>query len=508
MMDRIAIPASRVAMAFALLGSVPVGLGQPNNAATPREAAGLFEAVPGEVVARDAHALSRRAVTVNFTMLDALEQAGGGALTLNLLETTAFQAQIDQVESRLYGRYSLSGHIAGAPGGTVQLVVHDGVLVGVIHTNDNRTFDIRYTPEGVHVVREVQPRTFGRCAVEPRHGVAHEPDDSDEQRPAEEDGVGDGLRGVGTADDGSTLDVLVVYSNVTRAAAGGTAAIEAEVQLAVDVANGAYSHSAMQPRLRLVHTEEIAYDEAAFDFGDHLDRLWGMTDGYMDSVHELRDRVGADFVSLIVEDNDPDIFGNGTCGVGYVMGTLSTTFERDAFTVVNRECAADNWSFAHEVGHNQGCAHNRENAGVDGLYTYSYGHRFTGTNGVDYRTIMSYIGDGDWIRVNHFSNPNIMHQGTPTGVPVGQAGEAHNAQTIDLTRFTTARFRGERTWVDPSWGGAEDGLFATPHNTLIEGIAGSKDDGTVVMFGGAVPYTGTISKPLLLNAYGGSAVIE
>ena len=37
---------------------------------------------------------------------------------------------------------------------------------------------------------------------------------------------------------------------------------------------------------------------------------------------------------------------------------------------------AQAYVLAHEVGHNRGCAHNREDAGVPGAYDYAYGHRF------------------------------------------------------------------------------------------------------------------------------------
>ena len=450
-----------------------------------------------------------RPVEIDFAPLDAIEAEAGGVLLLNLFRDASLTVVIETVASRLPGRYSLAGHCDSDPDATVHLVVHDGVLVGVVRAGNGETYDIRYSAEQVQIVHQADPRRFGECATGPEQGVAYPPADPNAAGIKDETGSGNGngTRSGGVADDGSTLDVLVVYSNVTRQAAGGTSAIEATVQLAVDVANAAYANSAIAPRLQLVHTQEVSYDEIAFQFSDHLDRLWGMTDGDMDGVHELRERVGADIVSLIVEDNDPDVFGNGVCGIAPVMQTLSAAFERDAFSVVNRDCSADNWSLAHEVGHNQGCAHNRENASVNGLYSYSYGHRFAGTDGNDYRTIMSYIGSGTWERIAYFSNPSVSFQGTPTGLPIGQAGEAHNAATINSSRFVAAQFRQTRAWVDFGWGGLENGLFETPYNTLAAGIAGACVGGQLVFKAGNSAATATISTPLLLNSYGGSAII-
>ena len=63
--------------------------------------------------------------------------------------------------------------------------------------------------------------------------------------------------GITAADDGSTFDVIVVYTPSARAAAGGTAAMNALINLAAAKTNTAYLRSGVVPRLRLVHQEEV-----------------------------------------------------------------------------------------------------------------------------------------------------------------------------------------------------------------------------------------------------------
>jgi hypothetical protein len=59
-----------------------------------------------------------------------------------------------------------------------------------------------------------------------------------------------------------------------------------------------------------------------------------------------------------VDDTDP-------CGLEKTHGIAHCPADADyAFTVVNWLWAVYDFVLAHEVGHNQGCTHDRENAGT------------------------------------------------------------------------------------------------------------------------------------------------
>ena len=88
-----------------------------------------------------------------------------------------------------------------------------------------------------------------------------------------------------------TIDVAVFHTPTAREAAGGAAAIAAAIDLMVAETNQAYAASGIHQRLRLVGGSEVAYDETGNSYVD-LNRLRDPSDGYMDEVHAVRDRVG------------------------------------------------------------------------------------------------------------------------------------------------------------------------------------------------------------------------
>ena len=111
------------------------------------------------------------------------------------------------------------------------------------------------------------------------------------------------------------IDVAVVYTRAARDAAGGVAAIEAEIDLMVAETNQAYETSGVNHRVALVDRSEVPYSETG-DGSLYLDHLRDPSDGHLDDVHTLRDRVGADLVHMIVAEAD-DI-----CGKAYRPGVF------------------------------------------------------------------------------------------------------------------------------------------------------------------------------------------
>jgi hypothetical protein len=317
------------------------------------------------------------------------------------------------------------GRIEGEPIGDVVLALVDGVLSGSA-VWPGGTYRIRFDGS-THVVEQLDPGQF------PEDGCFREV-----PAPAAEAGA----EAVANADDGSLVDVLVVYTPAARAAAGGTASMLSQFNLAVAETNTGYANSNAIQRLRLAAAQEISYAESgvtAADMSTDLDRLTAPADGFMDSVHALRDTYHADVVSLLVTGyNNP----NGACGIAWLMANNSPAFAPYAFSVVDRSCATGYYSFGHEIGHNMGLNHARSDPTGTGAYPYSYGYKNPGNA---FRTVMAYNCPVSCPRVLHFSNPNVTYGGNPTGVDVASPTSAYNALSLNNARVTVANWRQSST---------------------------------------------------------------
>jgi hypothetical protein len=382
--------------------------------------------------AADTDVLRSRSVSVRLDQmfLDSQSRARraptiADQLHLNLFPDVATFATLRRVDIRPPDSITWVGSIDGAPSnGTVALTVSEGVLHGTVRVYGRGLFRIRWVDDDLYEVQEIRAQRL-RC--EP----LMVPAPRDTPQPHAPRGGG----GATSADDGSQIDVLVLYTDQARSGAGGQQQIDAAIDNAVSEANTALDNSEISTRLHLVQKRLVDYTESE-DSSTDLLRLQATDDGYMDSIHDQRNVFHADLVALVVETTQ-----SGVGGTAYQMTDLGSDNANWAFSVTKRT-KLDDQTLAHELGHNMGCAHARddyEDAGPHGVYSYSYGHHWIGFTG-SYRTIMSYDHFLDLQRrISHFSNPDVQYRAYATGVD-GPDG-ADNARTINNTAFTVANFR-------------------------------------------------------------------
>lgn len=237
-----------------------------------------------------------------------------------------------------------------------------------------------------------------------------------------------------TGQDGELIiDIAILLTPEMVTAYGSLNAAIAEANNAIASANTAYVNSEIAQELRLVYVGASATTQGA-DMGDDLARLATPNDGAFDEAQTIREAYGADMVSLLWHEDVPS-----SCGIAYIMQAayIGPVFADYAYSVVMDACATGNYSFAHELGHNMGAAHNIADAGGQAAYNYSYGYHFTGTNAQHYRTVMAYAsGLSGETRVPYFSNPDVQFQGAATGTV-----NANNALTLNNTAPVVAAFR-------------------------------------------------------------------
>ena len=355
-----------------------------------------------------------RAVRVDFERFAvSAGKAAGSELRLNLFPDASFTAVLDRVAFETADSVSWVGHLKGMTETHVALVAGGGSLVGSV-VLPGAAYRIRSTPKGFHVVEQLDLSAF------PEGAEPLEVEETAVRRPRR---PGRGTK----ADDGSVIDLLVVYTPAARSAAGGRQKIENLIALGVTETNTAFTNSGIQTRLRLVHRAEIQYTESTERIGIDLQRLRITDDGYMDSVHALRNHYKADLVMLV---------GNSAvnaCGVAYVMSTIGPAFESSAFSYIARQCISPTYGFGHELAHNMGSDHAPDDAIGPAAYPYSYGYKDPLFR---FRTMMAYPCTQPCTRILRFSNPRIPYNGRPTGTALQD-----NAQSINNVRQTVANFR-------------------------------------------------------------------
>ena len=217
-----------------------------------------------------------------------------------------------------------------------------------------------------------------------------------------------------------TIRVLVAY---TAGAAKHYAGIETDlIALAIEDANQSFRNSGIgNVQLELSYAYQTAYVESGSHF-DHVFRFAGTSDGYMDEVHELRNRYAADVGLLIVDD------ANG-CGLA---AEVYARPER-AFAAIHHGCAANMYSLAHEIGHLIGSRH--DPALDESTMPFAFGHGYV--HGTQWRTMMAYKDSCDGcMRLPLWSNPDVTVHGLPAGDET-----SNNARVIAEQAARVANFR-------------------------------------------------------------------
>lgn len=333
-----------------------------------------------------------------------------------LPDGTVHELVITRFKDNAIGGYSAFGHIKGQPKNKVVInAVNDEAFAGTIIVDDI-SFKITPKSDGVSVVEQILGPEY-QCG-----GGKHSTHDieSGVQQQIDEQMNAYNHDDVQTSAT-SQVDVMIIYTPAARNGAGGTNNMMALAQQSVDQMNLSLQNSRVNAFVNLVYSGEVSYSETGSGYTD-LD--WVTANS---GVARLRDQYGADLVGMIIENP-----GN-LCGLGWYMGTPSPNFASRGFQITRRSCIGG-WTVAHEFGHNMGLQHDEANAGgTPGPYQYNYGHILSNNT----HTIMAYGSSCNWCpAINHFSNPDVSYNGSPTGTAYH-----NNARRLNDTRKIVANFR-------------------------------------------------------------------
>ena len=237
------------------------------------------------------------------------------------------------------------------------------------------------------------------------------------------------------ADTGNLIDVMVLYTRAARIKRGN---IDSFLQEAFDNARRHYENSDISFRLRRVLARETSYVESG-NISNDLVALGTPGDGHMDEVQALRDRHGADLVHLFISGTTPSSGDTIVCGVAPYAHT--SDLAHLAFGVTAVECESGREStFTHEIGHNQGAAHDIANVSNSAQFSYGYGNCNSRTG---WATVMAYVGINNSCtrQISYFSSPSVRYQGVPTG----DAQRMDNRRVLVSTARAVANHRQSTT---------------------------------------------------------------
>ncbi len=290
----------------------------------------------------------------------------------------------------------------------VMLTFKSGYAVGLIYAPD-AVYEIS-TRGDEQIISQIDQSRYPVCGGEPMPLPLSDNTDRSSSL----------LLGGVAQDSGDRIDVLMVYTPATRNILGGHTQAATFAQAAIDSANTTYINSGIRMRVRMVHAGEIDFVETASSSAD-LGTLRANT-----AIQALRNTHQADLVAMIGEMTD-------NCGIAYLLTNQAHVASGYSYTA--RSCSIGNLSFAHELGHNMGSAHNPENSGNAPWFPYSYGHY---VNGV-FRTVMSYVDPcpNGCTRRPYFSNPAVSFNGHPAGIDTAR----NNVRSINNTADILANFR-------------------------------------------------------------------
>ena len=359
------------------------------------------------------------------------ELSPGDTVTLLLFDDTRLDLRLDEaMPAPLTEGYVFTASPADGTGARTAVVIAD---------RNGLTATVEGLPGG-NVVRVF--RTEGGTVVEEREPLSAPCEEAEPPgRPS-----GDAGRGLETApvargqEEYVLVDVLVAFDNSAQAWASRNGGMTNFAETAVQRMNVVLANTGLDEVFHFRLVGVMAVNDTQPTVAAALTAAKG-GQGAWAGLHERRDAVGADVVSVLVDGS-----GDTSSGKGYSLKVTSASnakwFSESAYNACQIRYAATSHTMSHEIGHHLGCGHSNRQATSPGpqSFPYSSGYHFTGADGASYGTIMAYQSDGASIqctRIPFFSSPDFAY----AGVPVGTAAANDNTRVLRQTAAWAADWR-------------------------------------------------------------------
>jgi hypothetical protein len=330
------------------------------------------------------------------------------------------------------------GEFEGRPGSIAIMSHGDGETTGFLNDGE-RLYEIRSEPSGETLFYEVDLGALPPpgAPLSPTLGAKPDPVRNPKFQATQEAHL---TATAPVAATGGTVvqDIMLLYTQAVLNFYGNATITESVLRDAVIATNQAYVDSGIDIIINVVHVAEVDF-LATGQLKETILQLGKQDDGFIDEVHTWRDVYGADLVTLISVENDPE-----ACGLAFrpYAGFTFEEFDSFMFSVIEPRCLSRG-TLAHEIGHNQGICHDRgDPAGCDDdappFYPYGWGYC-----GINLRTLMAASNSCQLSKIQQFSNPRITFAGEPTGIDfdIDPLNSADAVRGINNTAAPLAAFR-------------------------------------------------------------------
>lgn len=341
-----------------------------------------------------------------------------------------------------FGTLRLAG---GETGGQVYLGYHGGKLTALVDYRSERFRIVGDARKGHRLARLSDDLSPPSCAVDTTTQPTDTPAFLHPELPDEKPGSSSVPGDKTTA----RLDLLIVYPRAFFAL-GSSAVTDLEdfVEDSVALANQAFTNSNVDAYYNLIGVAPIIGSSQP-NSGLTSGNSW--MNGSPAELTGLRDAYGADIVALYIPFswNSPDRCGIANlpqAGGGMLGGPGN--FNQRAFSVHRVDCGLDDFTLAHEIGHNYGMHHDFDQTPDPlPLFANSLGYVFS-VGGTTKATVMGchctgcfctsscVLGSGAVCnRIPHFSDPAINYLGVPTGTSTRNNAAVGRAQVSGYAAF-------------------------------------------------------------------------
>ncbi len=427
-------------------------------------------------------------IELNNRILDEESYDVGDKLLIDLFDDHSYLATIDYISRNINGTLTIRARfddhqlgylILSATGdlitATIRIPEKDAKYVIKTDAGSGYTY-LKHIDDLRNVVIESGPPLIP--------GIYPQPDESQLERLK--------TAAAKTGEDTANIDVMIVYTpaaalwaNKNEGSIFNTIAQSmAKAQLVLD-------NSETGITVTLVNSALVNYEEFGDNSAVDLIRLtaspdynpWGdywngyKISGYMEEVHDWREIYGADLVAIFANVSDVG-------GLAWLL-TWKTGMPELGFSLTRVQQASIAYTHIHEMGHNMGCHHHKEQNTSPGPTQWndweeniwSAGWRWMGDDNQMYCNVMTYSGgqffeDGiDAETVPYFSNPDIEYMGDYAGHP--EHGD--NARTLREIKHVIAAYKEEtdpelytlHLTADPEKGGTVIGEGSFAEGALV-----------------------------------------